>query len=228
MQEKRGSAIFSTAYLPPVEYFVYILLSEDIWIEAHETYPKQTYRNRCYIYGSNGIESLNIPVNKPYGNKSKTGEIIISYDQSWQKKHWRAICTAYRKSPFFIYYQDLIEPFYKKPADKLKLLDYNYILIKALLSEIGINKSIQYTDCFEKEKSVVMDFRTFINPKTKHYTIQVSKIYPVYDQIFAYKYGFIANLSILDLLFNKGPDTLKYLAECADKIDTNFLKDMQS
>ncbi len=221
-----NNAIFSTAYLPPVEYFVYLLLSDNIFIETHETYPKQTYRNRCYISGSNGVESLHIPVIKPRGKHSKTNEVLISYKQSWQRNHWRAINTAYSNAPFFIYYKDFLESFYDKRFEKL--LDFNTRLLNSLLSEIGIKKQIYLTDNFEREPGGCIDFRTVINPKTKTPASLHSIPFHIYDQVFIHKYGFVENLSIIDLLFNKGPDTKEYLSDCANAVNTIFLKDMQS
>ncbi len=212
-EHKIKNALFSTAYLLPVEYFVYMLLSDNVCIEAQETYPRQTYRNRCYIYGSNGIESLNIPVIKPYGERSKTKDVLISYEQKWQRNHWRAICAAYRNSPFFIYYQDFLEPFYQKQIGKL--LDFNFFLLDALFSEIGIEKSVCFTTVFEKKITCATDLRTIISPKSKDRGQFQPLKFPHYNQVFAHKYGFIANLSIIDLLFNKGPDTKDYLIECA-------------
>jgi len=226
MGEKIKNALFSTAYLPPVEYFVFMLLSDNVLIEAHETYPKQTYRNRCYIYSCNGVESLHIPIIKPKGKHSKTNEVLISYKQHWQRNHWRAICTAYRNAPFFIYYQDFLEPFYKKQTEKL--LDFNYALLNALLSEIGMDKSIGFTGNFEKNVTDSVDFRTTISPKSKNRSSSLTVTMPVYQQVFDQRYGFIPNLSIIDLLFNKGPDTLEYLMECSRKLDISSLKDMQS
>ncbi len=218
------NALFSTAYLPSIEYFVYILLSEKVSIEAHETYPKQTYRNRCYIYGSNGVESLHIPVIKPYGKSSKTKDVLISYDQKWQRNHRRAIHTAYRNSPFFIYYHDFLEPFYQKKIDRL--IDYNFLLLNALFSEIGIEKNICFTNGFEKKITCGTDFRTIISPKFKNRGQFRPLKLSHYDQVFEHKYGFAPNLSIIDLLFNKGPDTKEYLIECAEKVDISSLKDM--
>ncbi len=218
-------ALFSTAYLPPIEYFVYLFLSDNIFIEAYETYPRQTYRNRCYIYGSNGIESLHIPVIKPYGKRSKTKDVLIGYDQKWQRKHWRAICTAYSNSPFFLYYQDFLEPFYQKKVEKL--LDFNCLILKALLTEISIKKEICFTTNFEKEVTAGRtDFRRAISHKSKYDNCRHCFQWPHYSQVFEHKYGFATNLSIIDLLFNKGPDTKEYIVKCAGMIDFKTLKGM--
>ncbi len=223
---KIKNALFSTAYLPPIEYFVFMLLSDNVLIEAHETYPKQTYRNRCYIYSCNGVESLHIPVIKPMGKYSKTNEVLISYKQHWQRNHWRAICTAYRNAPFFLYYQDFLEPFFRKQT--CKLLDFNYYLLNTLLSETGMAKNINFTNYFEKNISDFVDFRISISPKSTNCSMLSIIKMPAYQQVFDQKYGFKPNLSIIDLLFNKGPDTLEYLLECSRKIDISYLKDMRS
>ena len=222
---KIKNALFSTAYLPPVEYFVYLLLSENIRIEAYETYPKQTYRNRCYIYSGDGVESLHIPIIKPRGNHSKTGEVLLCNSQPWQRNHWRAISAAYSNAPFFIYYSDLLKTFYHLRIDNL--LEFNTNLLNELMSEIGIVKTAGYTDCFVKRVADGIDFRTTISPKYKNSSVLSEISFPYYEQVFEHKHGFVKNLSILDLLFNKGPDTKEYLLECAANAEPNSKKDKQ-
>ena len=105
--------IFSTAYLAPIEYYYHFLRSEKSVVDAGERYDKQSYRTRCRIASANGVVELNIPVKK-YANHSLVRDIRITYDEEWQRNHWRTIVSSYKSSPFFDYYQDDLLPFYEK------------------------------------------------------------------------------------------------------------------
>jgi hypothetical protein len=186
------STIFSTAYLPPVSYIAECLRAEEIVIEIWETYRKQTIRNHCNIYGPNGRQKLSIPVIKVHGNHTLTKDIRISCLQNWQQIHWRSIETAYNNSPFFLYYRDYFEPFYLKKFDFL--LDFNAKLLEIIFMILRIEKQIGFTDHYENR----MEDRP-------------SYIFPPYTQVFSPKSGFLSNLSIIDLIFNLGPDANDYL-----------------
>lgn len=198
-------SILPLAYLPPIDYMVYLTMNNSIQIELHETYPKQTYRNRCYIYGPNGKQILTIPVIKPQGNHTKTKDIIIDYKTNWQIQHWRSIQTAYHNTPFFLYYGDQFAEFYEHRI--LLLKDFNLSLLKLLCTQIGIQTVIHESKDFtplSNERNIISK----IHPKEKSDIQQ-----PPYFQSFSNKYGFIKNLSIIDLLFNLGPETKYYLTQ---------------
>jgi hypothetical protein len=192
--------IVPTAYLPPVAYMVECMHSERITIEAFETYKKQTCRNHCAIYGPNGRQRLSIPVIKVNGNHTLTKDIRISYSQDWQKVHWRSIETAYNNSPFFLFYRDHLEPFYFKKFDFL--LDFNTKLLDVLFMIFRIEKEIGFTDHFGKA-SIHQDHLFF----------------PSYTQVFEAKSGFLPNLSVIDLLFNLGPEAVDYLRDSSFTTD---------
>ncbi len=199
--------LLSTAYLAPIQYYSKFLLYDEIYIEVHENYPKQTYRNRCKIYGANGELSLSIPVKK-LDIKVKTKDILIDYDTNWRKLHWKSIESAYRSSPFFEYYQDDFMPFYEK---KYKyLIDLNTDLQLMILEHLDYDVKINKTEAYKTDHEIgVDDFRNKIHPKLNINDDQF-KI-KSYTQVFKQKLGFVPNLSIIDLLFNEGPNTLETL-----------------
>jgi len=207
---KKYFVVFSTAYLPPIEFFIYAFLDGEITIEACENYIKQSYRNRCCIYSANGIYNLIIPIDHEGKLHIPIGEVKISYTEPWQRMHWRAITSAYNKSAFFLYYRDHFERFY---SDKQKwLIDFNHDIIVECLKLLKLKKSINYTTEFIKLPEA-NDLRTRINPK-----INSEIVFPSYTQAFDIKYGFLKNLSIIDLLFNCGPDSQDYIGNAAGKI----------
>jgi hypothetical protein len=205
MQELSQTLLLPTSYLPPIEYMVCFIQANDIYIELYETYPKQTYRNRCKIYSANGLLSLSIPVTKKNGNHTFTKNILINNVENWQKNHWKAIESAYNASPYFMYYKDELLPFYIETPKSL--IEFNIILLYKLLELIGINKKIKFTSEYNKNTSGLRNLRNHFNPKKEN----KSFITPRYFQVFEEKFGFQSNLSILDLLFNEGPNTLNFL-----------------
>ena len=197
--------LLSTAYLPPIEYMALIAHSKNVIIEKEESYPKQTYRTRCRIMTANGILNLTIPVQKPNGNNTKTKDIIVLNNDWWFINHWRAICSAYSGSPFFLYYKDDIEPFFTGKDDSLIIL--NTKLLNVLKELIGLDYDINYSDSFIIPDNNNFDFRYSISPKNESNPV----IFEHYTQVFSNKFSFTPNLSILDLLFNLGPETKGYL-----------------
>lgn len=204
MSEK---AILSTAYLGPIQYYSKILKYNQVFIEVNENFIKQTYRNRCKIYGANGELSLSIPVKKT-DIKTKIKDLLIDYDTNWRKLHWKSIESAYRSSPFFEFYADDFLPFYNK---KYKfLLDFNTEIQSMILDHLEIEFEMNFTkEYISYDKIDFPDFREKINPKMNIPDSEFEAI--EYTQVFAEKYGFIPNLSIIDLLFNEGPNAIGIL-----------------
>jgi len=189
--------LLSTAYLPPVHYFQKIVSAEKVFIEKHEHFVKQTFRNRCRILGANGVQVLSIPLVNTH-EKSFITEKKIAYGQNWQRQHWRSIESAYRNSPFFIYYADELKMFYENKFEFL--FEYNTELLKTLLMLLKLKKEIHFTENFEKEaKDDLRDMSSYTEPADLN-------LKP-YTQVFSDKHGFQSNLSIIDLLFNKGPES---------------------
>jgi hypothetical protein len=203
-----SSILLSTAYLPPIEYFIWISKAKSILIEREEHYIKQTYRNRCEIYTANGKLSLTIPVIKTNGNHTRIKDIKIDYSEKWQQKHWRAIVSAYNQSPYFLYYNEGLEQFYTKKINYL--IDYNSQLLNLILKFLKIeSKEINFTDKFIKMTgNEVADYRYKMSPKINPETKLIS-----YTQVFGVKHGFFNNLSIIDLIFNMGGESKRYISE---------------
>ena len=197
--------LLPTAYFPPISYISGCLHSEQVLIERFETYPKQTIRNHCNIYGPNGRQTLSIPVLKVNGNHTLTKDIRIATSTPWQRLHWRSIETAYNNSPFFLFYQDEFEKVFEKQFDFL--LDLNTLLLEIIFSILRIEKRIGFTDSFMKIPEGIDDYREVSNKKK----VSSKDAFPPYNQVFSPKYGFIADLSIIDLIFNVGPESGEFL-----------------
>lgn len=198
-----GMVILSTAYFAPIEYYAYLINAAEIYIEHHETYPKQTYRNRCVISGPNRLLALTVPVHRKGNIPVK--EVKIAYREDWQTLHWRTLEACYNSSPYFKFYDYELLPFFKKKFDFL--LDLNEAVQGKILETLGVKPEIKPAPFFKKDYDDAIDLRNSIIPKTRNNNM------PRYPQVFDSKYGFQPNLSILDLLFNKGPDAAAYLEE---------------
>ncbi len=202
------SVLLSTAYFAPIQYYSEFLSAETVYIEQFENFIKQTYRNRCVILGGNGPISLVVPVVKGRGSKILIKDLQISYDTDWQRNHWRTIFSAYNSSPFFEFYKDDIFPFFiTKPKF---LLDFNMKIHETICELLEIETSTQLTSDFEKVTPGTLNLRESISPK-KNTDNELKSQFKNYTQVFSEKLGFIPNLSILDLIFNVGPDSCSYL-----------------
>lgn len=200
-----SEVIMSMHYLPCIDFYALAIKHGTIIFEIHESFPKQTYRNRCYIYSANGLLTLSIPLIKK--NNTPTKDIKIDYTNDWQIKHWRAIESAYSNTAFFLYFQDYFKDIFSKKEIYLK--DWNNKLFETINKILKINLSYTFTTKFEKEILEKPDYRNHIHPKQKPL---LSK-YPLYFQPFAQKHGFIANLSIIDAIFNLGNEQTKNYIE---------------
>ena len=179
--------------------------AEEAVIELDETYQKQSFRNHCNIYGPNGLHVLSVPVVKVNGNHTKTRDIGISGHEPWQRIHWRSILAAYSNSPFFLYYEDKFRPFFEQ--EHRLLHELNSGLLQVILDILRLPVKISYTSVFEKKPQGVTDLREQLIGKHSGSAIPQ----PEYIQAFGPAHGFIPGLSILDLLFNLGPETRTYL-----------------
>ena len=204
------TTILSTTYLGPIQYYSKLLSSERILIERFENYPKQTYRNRCLIYGANGLQTLTVPVTKGHQLKIYTKDIQIDNTSNWTKIHFKSIESAYRCSPFYEYYIDHLIPFYEHSFNFL--YDFNFEIMNTIFQMLDITPDISETEQYIISNTIGYDdFRDCIHPK-KHMMKSGDEFTPpVYRQVFEPKSGFIPNLSIIDLIFNTGPEASSLL-----------------
>lgn len=205
-----NSILIHPAYFGSILQFCHIVQAEELIFENEDNYQKQTYRNRQYIYGANGKLLLNIPI-KHTGKKNgrqKYKEVKIENDFKWQINHWRSLETAYRTSPFFEFYEDELIHLYEK--EYKFLLDFNYDCFEAVCGCLQLEKKYRKTEEYHLEipQEKLQDKRHLIDAKSKReITLET------YTQVFEEKFGFISNLSILDLLFNEGPNSVNYLQQ---------------
>ena len=207
--------LLSTAYFAPLPFYAAVTRSAEIYIEQFENYTKQTFRNRCEILGANGRISLIVPVVKSRSPKILIKDLKISYDVNWQRNHWHTIFSAYGSSPYFDYFKDDIFPFFEM-KEKF-LLDYNLKIHDTICELLEIENNTILTSDFENIPEDVKNLREVISPKNKLLNRQFQT--EEYTQVFSEKTSFIPNLSILDLLFNEGPNSLTVLENCIIAIE---------
>lgn len=191
-------SLFSTAYFPCISYMARFLEEPSPLIEVCDTYHKQTYRNRCRVMTANGVESLSVPVVKVNGNHTMTQDVVISYKEHWQQIHRRCLESAYKAAPYFDHYYDYLRPIFETRFEKL--IELNDAAIQAVLRILKMEKEIVHTTDYVH--NIENDFREVFSPKT----IPDSSAFPKYYQVFSAKFPFAPDLSILDLLFNEGPE----------------------
>lgn len=206
--------ILSTAYFGPIQYFLWFISSPEVYIEQHESYSKQTFRNRCIIASAAGPLSLSIPVKRKKQSKTLTRDIRIDYDTEWQKMHIRSIFSCYNSSPYFEYIWDDMAPFLKRKYQFL--IDLNTETTNRLIEILGLKTKLVLTEAYKKgdELSGTMDLRETISPKRIYNNDTFFSPVP-YHQVFESRTGFIPNLSIIDLIFNTGKEAYGILRDSA-------------
>lgn len=208
--------LLSTSYLAPIQYYSKLFSDDDIWIEQYENYQKQSYRNRCSILSANGVLDLNIPIESSGGKKNLIKDICIADHGNWRHLHWNALISAYNSTPFFEYYVDDFIPFYEKTYKYL--FDFNEELRLMICDLLSIDcGKIKYTDAYISATGLdlngFIDFRTDLSPKKNFKEIDRSFEPIKYYQVFDNRFGFCENLSIVDLLFNMGNESLIVLKD---------------
>lgn len=210
----KSTVLLSTAYLPPISFFSKLYAYDEVCLEAHESYHKQSYRNRCFIADANGPLPLTVPVDRLGKSKCLTGEVMVSEHGNWRHVHRNAFVSAYKNSPFFDYYVD--EFFDLLNSSEPHLFRFNLDLITWICRQIDLDVHISATNEYVPADALpahVDDFRELIHPKIKIETFDKHFFAKPYYQVFREKHGFLPNLSIVDLLFNMGPESLLVLRD---------------
>jgi hypothetical protein len=201
--------LLSTAIFPPIAWIAILVQFPKAHIDIFETFPKQTYRNRYSILSPNGILDLSIPIKKPFGNNSKTFEIITN-NNNWKQQHIESIKTAYSKSPYFEYFFDEVLKFYN--YESIFLHKINIKSLECISNILKYKMEYEFTKDFIHPDNTTnnnyIDTRYIINHKNKKCLDFKSQ---EYYQIFYPKFNFTPNLSILDLIFNTGLESIQYL-----------------
>lgn len=198
-------ALLSTTYFGPIQWYQKLNRYDEVCIEQHESFMKQTYRNRCMIATTQGVQALSFPVE--HDADDGIANIRLSDHGNWRHVHWQAIASAYGDSPFFEYYEDDIKPFFLE-RNWERLMDYNEAIAQTMCELLDIHPTVRRTEQYAAN-SDADDFREVIRPKRP--LPDESFVAQPYYQVFREKHGFLPNLSILDLLFNMGPESIFYL-----------------
>ena len=203
------TALLQTTYFGPIQWYQKLYHYDHCLIEQCDSFQKQTYRNRCVIATANGTQALTVPI---IHNGELVKDFRISDHNQWRRVHWNALQSAYSESPFFEYYADDLHPFFEQKYDFL--LDFNEAIRQKVCELIDIHPNVEYTTTYHpspitQHPSPITDFRDVIN--AKHPQPDEGFTPKEYWQVFQRKHGFLPNLSILDLLFNMGPESIFYL-----------------
>jgi hypothetical protein len=198
-------------YLPPVSYFALCLHASEVYIEQHEYFVKSSNRNRCYIASPNGLQMLSIPIHYGKSHKQLYKDVQASKEIAWQKNHWQSLCSAYRSSPFFEFYEDEFYSFFHQEVSSV--FEYNMNLFNKICSLLKIEIPIKYTESFKTNYEELLDYR-FLYREMKY-----EPDMPEYTQVFGNRHGFLEDISILDLLFNMGPSAKTYLQDLENHLE---------
>lgn len=191
-------------YFPSIAQCVVLIQAQETTFEVCDNYQKQTYRNRMTIYGTQGKMPLTVPVEYSQKNRQLYKDIQISNVENWQDLHWKSIQAAYSSSPFFEFYEHDLLPLFKKPVNNL--MDFNFECLEAVLECLQHPLHYKLNISFEVDPEGLIDYRYLVDHRKEK-----SQDLQSYVQVFDDRHGFQSNLSILDLIFNEGPNALLYL-----------------
>ena len=199
--------LIESQYAGNCSYWNLLLKSKEIYIDSHEHYVRRSYRNRTHILGANGLLRLSIPLESGKSQHAAMKDVRISYNERWQELHWHSMVSAYSRSPYFDYYEDHLKKFYEQKFELL--IDFNFQFMQTIASILKVDLSVKFTEkYFSKDEFFGTDYRSFILPNKK------SEInFSSYPQVFNDRFPFEADLSILDVLFNKGTTSVEYLSK---------------
>lgn len=205
--------LFTTAYFPPVHYIARLAQHPIVYIEQHDHYTKQTYRNRCNILAANGPIALTVPVAKGRRPKVPTKDIKVDYATHWQANHYRSVMSAYKSSPFYEFYIDEFIPVFEQKFDYL--IDLNQFILHKLIDCFGLDTRLELTTLFQDSNE--LDFRDRIHPKKTYAETDPCFTAIPYWQVFWNRFDFSPNMSSLDILFNMGPEAEELLLKMVDQ-----------
>lgn len=201
-----SAILIESQYIGSCTYWHCLLQATSIVIDQEEHYVRRSFRNRAHILGANGLLRLSIPLERGKHQHSKMKDVKISYQENWQALHWHSITSCYRRSPYFEYYEDYFKPFYTEKQELL--LDYNLSFMQTIASLLKIKLPISKSDKYYTSADFIgIDARSYFLP-TKNITID----FPTYPQVFNDRFPFVKDLSLLDVLFNVGPNTSNYIS----------------
>jgi len=191
-------------YFPNIHQFTQIIKANNILFEVSDNYQKQTFRNRTYVYGANGKLGLFIPVIHSHKNRELFKDVKISYESNWMDLHLKSLQSAYRSSPYFEYFED---DFIKLYSKKEKFLaDFNIKCIKLISNLLDLDLNFKISNEYVEKTNDIIDLRDLSNAR-KQKTIET----PKYIQVFESKHGYLNNLSILDLIFSEGKNSVSLM-----------------
>ncbi len=189
-------------YLPTISWFsVFLNPEKEIVFERFESFPKQTYRNRANIFGANGKLSLIIPIS--HNGKREYKDIEISYREDWQNLHWKSIKTAYQSSPYFEFYEDKLRKIFE--IKEKNLLEFNLKALEIIIQVLKTEKAYSLNKEYIKNPEEISFREKFSAKNPSEFEMEE------YYQTFSDRLGFLKDLSILDLICNKGPESLTYI-----------------
>ncbi|MGN7821154.1 WbqC family protein [Chitinophaga sp. 22536] len=198
---KSGALLIESQYFPPISFYKTLINHDILQIEKYEHYQKLSYRNRCYLAGPNGRMILSVPLTRGKNQRTLMKDVRISNEERWQSLHWKTLVSAYRRSPWFEYYEEDMQGLFEKQFSFL--LDWNMACFEWVNNKLGLSPVIQFTDSYQKVVPGVTDARDRILPNAP-----TPEDAPQYTQVFQERVGFLPDLSILDLLFCEGKQSL--------------------
>ena len=191
-------------YFPNIAHFTAMVKAKSFVFEVCDNYQKQTFRNRCDIYAANGKLSLSIPVTYTQKQRQHYKDVLISNVTHWQQQHLKSLDSAYRMSPFYEFYIDDLLPLFN--TEFQNLVEFNLKCFKTICDCLEFDCNYSLSEYYTTGSSDTQDYRSMVNTKQK-----IDYTFSHYTQVFTEKHGHLANLSILDLLFNEGPNSINYL-----------------
>jgi hypothetical protein len=213
-QLSKSSLLIELHFLPCIEYFCLFESFDQVIIEKHENFSKQSFRNRCYVLTANGVGRLTIPLMAAH-KKIAITEVKIDQTINWQTPLWRTLESAYASSPFFEHYSEDLrkELFFAHTY----LYDLNARLLSMCLQWLRWSKEVSESVAYEKTvPSHTQDLRSVISAKKDLRHREIYQPFP-YQQVFGS--NFAPNLSLIDLVFCEGPGAAAIIKASQKKLN---------